>query len=74
MKNRLFYEAQNKFVPGRCCMTQLRITLELWTEILDSEVSFDCIYLDFNKAFDSVPHQRLLSKLNAYGKGEPLKA
>ena len=43
-------------------MTQLLITLELWTEILDSRVSFDCIYLDFKQDFD----QRPLSKLDGY--------
>ena len=42
--------------------------------MLDSGVSLDCIYLDFKKAFDSVPHQRLLSKLDAYCIGGPLKA
>ena len=45
MKNRLFCEAQHGYVPGRSCMTQLLITLEFWTEILDSGVSFDCIYI-----------------------------
>ena len=30
-KNRLFCEGQHGFVPGRSCMTQLLITLELWT-------------------------------------------
>ena len=33
-KNILFCEAHHGFVPGRSCMTQLLITLELWTEIL----------------------------------------
>ena len=73
-KNTLFCEAQHGFVPGLSCMTQLLITLELWTEILDRGVSLDCIYLDFKKAFDSAPHERLLSKLDAYGIGGPLKA
>ena len=36
-------------------MTQLLITLELWIEILDNGVSFDCNYLEFKKDFDSVP-------------------
>ena len=34
---------------------------------LDNNVPVDAIYLDFKKAFDTVPHQRLLSKLYGYG-------
>ena len=71
-KHTIFCESQHGFVPGRPCITQLLITLELWTELLDSGVSLDCIYLDFKKAVDSVPHQRLLSKLDAYSIGGPL--
>ena len=29
----------------------------------------DAIYLDFQKAFDKVPHQRLLIKLKSHGMG-----
>ena len=55
-----FCDAQHGFVPGRSSMTQLLVTLELWTRWLDRGEPFDIIYLDFKKAFDSVPHTRLL--------------
>ena len=37
---------------------------------LDEESPVDIIYLDFQKAFDKVPHQRLLLKLKAHGIGD----
>jgi len=40
--------------------------LELWTEMLDSGDPIDAVYLDFRKAVDSVPHQRLHAKIAAY--------
>ena len=48
-------------------MTQLLCALDDWTETLDSGNSVDVLYLDFKKAFDSVPHERLLKKIYAYG-------
>ena len=48
-------------------MTQLLIATEYWTEALNCGDSVDIIYFDFKKAFDSVPHERLLIKLKAYG-------
>jgi len=41
--------------------------MDIWTEILDNHSAVDTIYLDFAKAFDTVPHQRLLLKLKGYG-------
>ena len=48
-------------------MTQLLVVMEEWSQLLDQGLPVDAIYLDFRKAFDTVPHQRLLRKLEAYG-------
>ena len=43
-------------------------------EAVDNGKSYDIIYLDFSKAFDKVPHERLLKKVAAYGiRGNLLK-
>ena len=38
--------------------------------MLDRDTCVDTIYLDFAKAFDSVPHERLLCKIESYGLNE----
>ena len=37
-----------------------------WTKQLDSGGQIDVIYTDFAKAFDTVPHHRLLFQLKTY--------
>ena len=66
-KNDFFSPEQHGFMSGRSCTTQLLEFLEDLTEILDNGKDIDVIYLDFCKAFDKVPHRRLLKKLWAYG-------
>jgi len=51
---------QHGFREGRSCLTNLRESLESWTQVLDSDYDIDILYLDCRKAFDSVLHKRLL--------------
>ena len=41
--------------------------IDSWTKALDNGESIDVVYLDFMKAFDTVPHKRLIGKLKSYG-------
>jgi ribonuclease P/MRP protein subunit RPP40 len=47
--------------------TQLIEVLDRWTSFVDEGMPVDTLYLDFSKAFDTVPHQRLGVKLANYG-------
>ena len=41
--------------------------LEDWPNFVENVENWDTVYLDFAKVFDSVPHERLLKKVSAYG-------
>ena len=70
MTNKLFSNGQHEFVPGRSCLTQLLTVLRDWTNGMALGEIIDVIYTDFFKAFDSVSHVHLLSKLeNMAAKG-----
>ena len=65
--NHLLSKHQHGFRSNRSCLTQL---LEYFTEIhdiIDKGDPVDAIYLDCKKAFDTVPHKRLIEKLKSYG-------
>ena len=67
ISNGFLSDQQHGFVYGRSCTTQLLKVVDKWTEILDQGGAVDTVYLDFAKAFDTVPHQRLMVKLKGYG-------
>ena len=65
--NDLLANEQFGFCKGRSCITQLLVTIDDWMESLDKNIPLDAVYLDFRKAFDTVPHRRLIHKLEGYG-------
>ena len=58
---------QHGFRKNHSCETQLLLAHNDWASALDNGISTDVAIFDFSKAFDVVPHQRLLSKLNSCG-------
>jgi hypothetical protein len=66
-ENNFLSNNQDGFRNRRSTVTQLLDVLDDWTNTLDNNANIDAIYLDFQKAFDTVPHQRLLHKLTSYG-------
>ena len=62
-KHTLINPSQHGFLKARSCLTNLLRFFEEITKWVDEESPVDVIYSDFQKAFDKVPHQRLILKL-----------
>ena len=60
---------QHGFRKGFSTETQLISVLDDWFTSLDKRVRTDVLLLDFSRAFNTVPHNKLLHKLNYYGIG-----
>ena len=67
VKHKLINTSQHGFLKARSCLTNLLRFLEEIAKWVDDGSLVDVVYLDFQKAFDKVPHQRLLLKLKAHG-------
>ena len=65
--NNILIDQQHGFRQRFSCETQLISAINDWAKCINSRSQTDVILLDFSKAFDSVPHQRLLLKLDYYG-------
>ena len=63
----LINDSQHGFLAKRSCLTNLLEILEYVTKAVDHGKPVDVIYPDFQKAFDKVPHVRLVNKLEAHG-------
>ena len=58
---------QHGFTKGKSTATNLIQALNIWSEALSHGIPVDVIYLDYEKAFDKVPHQRLIRELYRQG-------
>ena len=68
-QNGLIRDSQHRFRAGRSCLTNLLYFMEIVTKQVDKGLPVDVVYLDFSKAFDKVPHNRLINKIKAHGIG-----
>ena len=66
-KHNILTPYQHGFRAGHSCESQLLITMQDINASFDNKKQIDIAILDFSKAFDTVPHQRLLAKLRHYG-------
>ena len=66
---KLLSDRQHVFRKGHSCETQLTTVINDWAKILDNRGQVDTFILDFEKAFDTPPHELLKSKLFSYGIG-----
>ena len=65
--NNLLTDLQHGFHSHCLCETQLLITTDDLLLAIDKGKQVDMSILDFNKAFDMVQHQRLMTTLEHYG-------
>ena len=72
IKHKLINPSQHGFLKARSCLTNLLCFFEEITKWVDEGSPVDVIYLDFQKAFDKVPHQRLILKLKSHGMGNSI--
>ena len=72
IKHKLINPSQHGFLKTKSCLTNLLCFLEEITKWVDDGSPVDVIYLDFQKAFDKVPHQRLIRKLKSHDMGNSI--
>ena len=68
-EHELLSDRQHAFRKWHSCETQLTTVINDWAKILDKKGKVDTFILDFERAFDTPPHELLKSKLFSYGIG-----
>ena len=67
VRENLLSDKQYGFIGKRSTVTQLLYYIDQCCETMAEDRVVDCVYFDFAKAFDTVPHRRLMKKLECYG-------
>ena len=67
MEHKLLSPHQHGFVKSKSCLTNLLETIDLITSGINAKKAVDVVYMDYAKAFDKVPHNRLIHKIERYG-------
>ena len=72
IKHTLINPSQHGFLKARSCLTNVLCFFQEITKWVDEGSPVYVIYLDSQKAFDKVPHQRLILKLKSDGMGNSI--
>ena len=72
IKHKLINPSQHGFLRARSCLTNVLCFFEELPKWVDEASPVDVIYLDFQKAFRNVQHQRLVLKLKSHGMGNSI--
>ena len=67
LKDKILPPVQHGFRSKHSCESRLLITTDKFIKNFKGKTQTDVVVLDFSKAFDVVPHQRFLHKLDHYG-------
>ena len=74
MENELSCHQQHGFTKGKSTTTNLLEALNFWSEAMMHKIPVDVLFLDYSKAFDTVPHKRLIQQVKSFGiQGEALE-